>query len=541
MLRTERLLEEQNITVNVSIVVPAYNAAGTVGSCIDALKEQRFDRAYEVIVVDDGSNDETAELAEAHGARVIRSPHKRGAAAARNLGIAAAKGELICFTDADCAPREDWLQQVTGPLSDPEIVGAKGTYATRQKEIAARFVQIEYEDKYDLLSTQERINFVDTYSAAYRRDILVANDGFDENIFYVEDQELSFRLAARGYQMVFQAEAVVYHYHSNNLSSYFHKKFMIGYWKAQILRRFPGRVVQDSHTPQVLKLQILLAALILASTLGILLTPWSAVGLLLVAVAFLVSTIPFLAKSWPKDRTATLAAPTLLAVRALALGFGYFWGLIKARPDIGEQHTIKGLNYLLKRFMDIVGALLGLFFTLLIWPILALAIKLDSQGPVIFKQERVGEEGRPFTLYKFRSMYVNAEKELPLLIGAQSLPEPVLKLKDDPRLTRVGRTMRRWSLDELPQFWNVLKGNMSLVGPRPEETGVVALYDDWHRRRLAVKPGMTGPMQVNGRGDLPLDVRVRLDLNYIENYSIWRDVTILLQTIPAVVRGSGAY
>jgi lipopolysaccharide/colanic/teichoic acid biosynthesis glycosyltransferase len=134
-----------------------------------------------------------------------------------------------------------------------------------------------------------------------------------------------------------------------------------------------------------------------------------------------------------------------------------------------------------------------------------------------------------------------AEKKLAELVDVESLPSPAFKLRDDPRITRVGRFLRRTSLDELPQLWNVLKGEMSLVGPRPEETPVVRLYDDWHRQRLAVKPGITGPMQINGRGNLSLDERVRLELNYIQHYSLWKDISILARTAVAVTSGRGAY
>ncbi len=137
-------------------------------------------------------------------------------------------------------------------------------------------------------------------------------------------------------------------------------------------------------------------------------------------------------------------------------------------------------------------------------------------------------------------MQYDAEEALEELLPLEKLEEPVFKLKDDPRRTRVGRFLRRWSLDELPQFWNVFKGDMSLVGPRPEETRIVNYYSDWHRRRLSIKPGLTGPMQVNGRGDLSLDERVQLELDYIENYSLWRDLAIIARTIPAVLRGQGA-
>ncbi len=173
--------------------------------------------------------------------------------------------------------------------------------------------------------------------------------------------------------------------------------------------------------------------------------------------------------------------------------------------------------------------------------VIAALVKLDSPGPAIFSQPRVGQNGRPFRILKFRTMVDRAEEMLPQLVDLDALPEPAFKLRDDPRVTRVGRFLRRWSLDELPQLVNVLRGEMSLVGPRPEQAAVVARYTDDQRRRLAVKPGMTGPMQVSGRGDLPFEERLALELDYIERYSLRRDLAILLRTIPAVVRGQGAY
>src|SRR5690606_35810330 len=140
------------------------------------------------------------------------------------------------------------LEQILQPFSSPEVAGCKGIYATNQRSVVARFVQIEYEDKYDLLHGQRYIDSIDTYSAAYRRDVLAANNGFDESFPYLEDQELSFRLATRGYRMVFQPEAVVYHRHAADALDYFRKKFIIGFWKAQVVRRFPERGVRDSHT-----------------------------------------------------------------------------------------------------------------------------------------------------------------------------------------------------------------------------------------------------------------------------------------------------
>jgi len=215
---------------------------------------------------------------------------------------------------------------------------------------------------------------------------------------------------------------------------------------------------------------------------------------------------------------------------------------VEGTPLVGVRaQEITGLNGALKRGLDSIGASVGLLLSAPLIPFIALAIRLDSPGPVFFVQERAGQDGRPFKVYKFRTMVVAAEEQLNELIDLDNLPEPAFKIANDPRVTRVGRWLRRTSLDELPQFYNVLRGEMSLVGPRPEETRLAARYDPWQRRRLAAKPGMTGAMQVSGRGDLPLAERVKLEVAYIEHYSLWNDILILLRTIPAVFRGTGSY
>ena len=195
----------------------------------------------------------------------------------------------------------------------------------------------------------------------------------------------------------------------------------------------------------------------------------------------------------------------------------------------------------IKRTIDLVGSSLGL---LVLWPFMvfiACAIKIDSSGPVLFVQERAGKGGMPFRLYKFRSMIHHAEQMLDSLIDIEELASPAFKIVGDPRVTSVGWFLRRSSLDELPQLWNVLKGEMSLVGPRPEEMRIVKLYQEGHRRRLTMKPGMTGPMQIEGRGSLSLEQRVKLELDYIDNYRLWNDIRILLRTLPAVVTGKGSF
>jgi exopolysaccharide biosynthesis polyprenyl glycosylphosphotransferase len=196
---------------------------------------------------------------------------------------------------------------------------------------------------------------------------------------------------------------------------------------------------------------------------------------------------------------------------------------------------------LLKRTLDIgFSALLVVLLSPVLLAIAA-AVKLDSRGPIIFSQWRAGEGGRPFRMHKFRTMVPNAEKLLPQLVRLDDLVDPAFKLEHDPRVTHIGRRLRRWSLDELPQLVNILRGEMSLVGPRPEQVEVVDRYLPEQRLRLLVKPGLTGPMQVYGRGALEFSERIAIERDYIENLSLGRDMQILAMTISAVLRGRGAF
>jgi len=196
---------------------------------------------------------------------------------------------------------------------------------------------------------------------------------------------------------------------------------------------------------------------------------------------------------------------------------------------------------LLKRALDVCVSLVAIVLLAPIGALAAIAIRLETPGPVIFAQRRAGLWGRPLRMYKFRTMVRNAEDLLPELVPFDELAEPMFKLRDDPRVTRVGRFLRRTSLDELPQLINVLRGEMSLVGPRPEQVELVERYDIEERIRLAVKPGLTGPMQVSGRGELSLDERLAVEREYIENLALGRDLRILVMTVPAVLGARGAF
>ena len=541
-----------------SVIVPVYNGATTIPSCLHALATQTTpSEQYEVIIVDDGSKDTTATIVQdwitAHPqvqARLVQQANA-GPAAARNHGAQVAQTNLLLFTDADCVPTPTWIAAMVVGFAHPDVVGIKGAYLTNRPTFVPRFVQMEYEDRYDRMRQQPTIDFIDTYSAGYKRDIFLANGGFDTTFTTasVEDQEFSFRLAQKGYELRFVPQAQVYHAHDRDVWDYARRKYYIGYWKALLTRWHPERMVHDSHTPQALKLQILLLVGLLGLlplALGGLSWPvldWLWLPIIGLLLAFISTALPFLTKVARKAPTMAVGGVGMLLVRALALGAGFVIGTIRfaGAPTDLHQPVIPGWKRALKRLVDIVGALVGLIVSAPIIAIAAIAIKLDSPGSVFYWQTRIGEYGRPFRIVKLRSMVSDADEQLSKLVDLEHLPEPVYKIADDPRVTRVGRILRRASLDETPQFYNVLVGDMSLVGPRPEDARIVEFYQDYQRRRLAVKPGLTGPMQVNGRGKLSLTERLKLELDYIENYSLRRDFSIMLRTLPAIIRGDGAY
>lgn len=226
---------------------------------------------------------------------------------------------------------------------------------------------------------------------------------------------------------------------------------------------------------------------------------------------------------------------------------------IKLYPEIQKRENARKIPLAIKRGIDLAGSAAALVFLSPIFAAVALAIKLTSKGPVLFKQERLGQHGKTFTVLKFRSMRTDCDaaihqKYVEQFIAGQAernsaeVAKPVFKIQKDPRVTPIGRFIRKTSLDELPQFWNVLRGEMSLVGPRPPLAYEFRAYEVWHRRRvLEIKPGITGLWQVEGRSRTRFDDMVRLDLKYARAWSIWLDLKILAQTPAAVIQGEGAH
>lgn len=206
-----------------------------------------------------------------------------------------------------------------------------------------------------------------------------------------------------------------------------------------------------------------------------------------------------------------------------------------------EQIRLAGFRAVAKRTLDVAGALLLIAVT---WPVMAIAattVRFDSAGPIIFRQRRIGKDQRPFTILKFRTMTDGADERLGEVLQLNEAGHHFFKIRQDPRVTAVGKTLRKWSIDELPQLWNVLRGDMSLVGPRPPLPAEVVRYEEWHMRRLRVRPGITGLWQVSGRSNVDFDEAARLDIFYIENWSVGLDMAIALRTARAVFGRDGAY
>ena len=319
--------------IEISVVIPAYNAETSMAQCLEALKNQTLTRdAYEIIVVNDGSTDSTASIARSVGVRVI-DQENQGPAVARNEGVKHAEGEIIVFTDSDCIADPHFLAEMTQPFSDSSVMGVKGAYRTRQKRIWARFAQVEFMERYAKLSRSESIDFVDSYAAAFRKLVFCQVGGFDAHfpVANNEDVDLSYKIARLGHTMVFNPRAIVYHTHPDSFRIYMRLKFSRAYWRMLVYRKFPEKIVSDSYTPQSLKLQILSAGLLIVSLLGGIVSRTSLLAAPWFLVFFVLATLPFLLRAVQYDPAIAWFCPGAIFLRSIAFGTGITFGMIAQR------------------------------------------------------------------------------------------------------------------------------------------------------------------------------------------------------------------
>ncbi len=315
----------------ISVVVPAFNVDKTIGACLDALLAQTAPRdGYEVIVVDDGSTDQTRAVAETRGVKVLAQPNC-GAAAARNLGAQNARGDILLFIDADSVPDARWIEAMVAPFADASIAGASGVKKTRQTNLWARYVQLEYDFKYDRMDAHGTTDFIDSSTAGYRREVFNSNGGFDTTLMEAEDTDLSFRLAERGCAMVLVRDAIVYHTHPESLFEYLRRKYRYAIWRAAVYARHPRKAAFDTRTPQSQKLQAALAFLLVPALVGAVL--WNPLSWLVAAllVLFLATTVRFALYCWRASPLIGLVVPGALLLTAYAGGAGALVGFIKRK------------------------------------------------------------------------------------------------------------------------------------------------------------------------------------------------------------------
>lgn len=327
--------ESKSGSLAASVVVPVFNGEGTLEKCLDALLAQDAPSdSFEIIVIDDGSVDATPEIARRYPVRYARQENQ-GPATARNHGAGLALAEILLFTDCDCVPAVNWIGEMLSSFGELDVAAVKGAYRTRQRELVARFCQIEFEQRFAMLEQLESIDLVDTYSAGYRTKVFREMGGFDTRFPKAdnEDTELSYRMASKNLKMVFNPRAIVYHLgHPTGIWRYARLKFSRGYWRMVVYKRYPGKMARDSYTPQTLKVQILsLCCFMPALALGFF---HARIGAYLAGASILVfaaSSMPFLVAALRKDPVVGLLSPLLLVVRAAALGGGAMLGAASGR------------------------------------------------------------------------------------------------------------------------------------------------------------------------------------------------------------------
>lgn len=319
--------------MDISVIIPAFNSKDRIGKCIKSVLKQDF-KNLEVIVVNDGSNDSTAETAKKAGAKVY-SKMNQGPAIARNFGAQKAAGKILVFMDDDCIAQKNWLFEMVKLFEDPKVAGVQGAYKTTQTELCARFSQIEIEDRYDRIKKAKKIDWIGSYSAAYRRDVFFEFNGFDSSFSAAsgEDPELSFKISKAGHKLAFNPNAVVFHRHDSSFKAYFRRKFFRAYWRVLLYKKHRDKIVSDSYTPQSIKLQITIFALMLLAPFCTFIFGTGIVFLAMVELLFFAllfaTTIPFTAKAIRKDFEVGLVSPPILIGRSVVFLMGLVFGGLK--------------------------------------------------------------------------------------------------------------------------------------------------------------------------------------------------------------------
>ncbi|MEM4390634.1 MAG: glycosyltransferase [Candidatus Diapherotrites archaeon] len=331
--------------MDASIIVPSFNSEKTIKECIKALKNQDYNGKYEIIVVDDGSTDRTTDIVEKEKVILFKQKNS-GPAKARNNGAKIAKGKVLLFIDSDCIADKNWLKEMLEPFKDKEVVGVQGAYKTKQESLVAKFVQYEIEERYEKMLNSKKIDWIGSYSAAYKKNIFFAVKGFDESFPQAsgEDPELSFKVSKTKGKLVFNPKAIVYHSHPETISKYFWVKFYRAFYRINLYSKHPDKIINDSYTLNSIKVQVLAAYF---GTLMWFLVPlfyfleMQSMAEIMFAINFvllIIATLTVFKSCWlmaKKDIKMSVFAFLMIQVRTLAfmlgLPAGFFNKMIKIR------------------------------------------------------------------------------------------------------------------------------------------------------------------------------------------------------------------
>ncbi len=318
--------------MEASIIIPCYNCEKTIKTILTAISKQTL-KPKEIIVIDDGSTDRTKEIIfevlkkEKLNIRYFWQKNS-GPAKARNEGAKRATAEIITFADSDCIPEINWLFEMIKPFEKKDVSGIQGAYKSRQKELIARFGQIEIEERYEKMKHSKNIDWIGSYSAAFRRKEFLSLGGYDESfpIASGEDPEFSFRLAKRGGKLIFNPNAIVYHTHPSKLVKYLKTKFFRAYYRPKMYSKHKEKILTDSYTPQLLKIQIPLSGIIIAALITAPIVGFTT--LIATTIIFGITTLPFVYFASKKDFTVAIASPILVLFRSLVFGAGLISGIL---------------------------------------------------------------------------------------------------------------------------------------------------------------------------------------------------------------------
>ncbi len=568
---------------SIAVIIPAHNEEGLLGGTLDRIRETGYpEDRLQAFVIADNCTDRTAAIARGRGARVTErfaGPEEgRGKPFAlkwflENHRESLEGYDVIAIVDADTEVDPVFFDAIAGAMTDPEVQVVQGYYGTSNVEASWRAALSEVALCVSHhLRTLGRNAIGSTAGLkgngmAFRSGVLLKNGWPAEALD--EDLELSLILLEQGIRVRYLPEARIRAEMASDAEGATKQRLRWEGGRIELIWKYGRRLTRmlftrrggqafetmlDLVTPPLVAYvtSLGLAALVTAA-LGLWLPAAIAAGALCAMVAMTLQAM--LMRGAPKRCWLSLLEFPKFALWKLAVIARLFdprtkilWLRTTRDHEAGIQTTrtpARGrarARLSLKRLLDIVGSFSALVLLTPLFAVTAMLIKLEDNGPVFFKQTRIGENGRRFGMWKFRSMYTDAEaRKAALQARNQHAAGVTFKMKNDPRITRVGRVIRKFSIDEMPQFFNVLLGDMSLVGPRPPVPGEVAEYRSLELRRLTVKPGLSCLWQIEGRADIDFDGQVKLDLEYIHSATFLKDLSILFRTVPAVLTARGAY